>query len=221
MELSQNLPRLSKKLIPRFIRSKLADYAEPTRKGTPKGEPVGFSKTKYCATLYALRDKVLSGGEDLKAQAKELKVSHGLLRKWRTDPRFKDLVARHEREFFGFLLGSIRHREKRAEVRIVERQIVKYKAVIETLKRLTEVQVARQELKPQLEESAVRTKLAFLMHGNVQEELIRDKANPQALRTYQQLALDHAIRILENRNEAIKHRRALVHLLSGVKETLQ
>src|SRR5262249_18262949 len=98
---------LSEKLLPKFIDDKLSTYVEPTKKGTPKGEPVGFSLTKYRATLYALRERVLESTEDLIAQAKELKVSYGLLRKWRSEQDFKHLVSRHEKEFTDYVLRVV------------------------------------------------------------------------------------------------------------------
>src|SRR5215475_14209791 len=95
----RRLPELSAKLLPKFMDSKLAEYVEPTKKGTPKGEAVGFSRTKYKATLYAFRESVLDNTEDIKAQAKELGISYGLLRKWRSEEKFKNLVSQHEKEF--------------------------------------------------------------------------------------------------------------------------
>ena len=34
-----------------FLQHKLREYVEPSRAGTPKGEPVGLSKQKYHAAL--------------------------------------------------------------------------------------------------------------------------------------------------------------------------
>ncbi len=80
-------------LLIRFIREQLAQHVEPTRLGTPRGAPVGFSRKKMAAALSALTS------EDVKQAAKEVGVSYGLVRKWRTEAAFKALVARLEDEF--------------------------------------------------------------------------------------------------------------------------
>lgn len=72
---------------------KLRTYIEPTRKGTPKGDPVGFSATKYTATLACMK-KI-----PLKKIAAQLNVSYGLLRKWRTEDNFNELIIQHCIEF--------------------------------------------------------------------------------------------------------------------------
>ena len=43
-----------KGLLVDFITSKVEGYLEPSRKGTPKGDPIGFSSMKFLATLLAL-----------------------------------------------------------------------------------------------------------------------------------------------------------------------
>src|SRR5262249_19330425 len=73
-----------------FIRQKVEAYEEPQREGTPRGEPVGLSKVKYHATLLSALT-CLSGKEI----AKRLRISYGLLLKWRTEPAFKELLNRH------------------------------------------------------------------------------------------------------------------------------
>ena len=80
-------------LLTRFLRERLAGHAEPTRRGTPRGALIGFSRKKLAAALFAVTNT------DVKATAKELGVSYGVLRKWRTEPRFKALVERLEDEF--------------------------------------------------------------------------------------------------------------------------
>ena len=80
-------------LLTRFIREKLAQHVEPTRLGTPRGAPIGFSRKKMTAALFALTSA------DVKQTAKEIRVSYGLVRKWRTEAAFKRLVERLEDDF--------------------------------------------------------------------------------------------------------------------------
>ncbi len=78
-----------KTLLTRFVMEKYINYMEPQRTRPHKGVPVKFSKKKYLATLYMHTNRKYA---DI---AKELKISHGLLRKWRTEKRFNDLVVKH------------------------------------------------------------------------------------------------------------------------------
>jgi len=66
-----------------YVATKVTEYTEPQRKGTPKGEPIGISKKKLHATLLALTD--MRG----KKVAAIVGVSHGLYRKWKTEDNFK------------------------------------------------------------------------------------------------------------------------------------
>jgi hypothetical protein len=77
----------------KFINEKLNSYVEPQRKGTPRGEPIGFSKQKYQATLLLMFD--------MKQQdiAELIGVSYGLLRRWRTEKKFLELTEKHCNEF--------------------------------------------------------------------------------------------------------------------------
>src|SRR5262245_35287962 len=79
-------------LLTRFLREKLAGHVEPTRQGTPRGVPVGFSRKKLTAALFAVTST------DVKPTAREVGVSYGVVRKWRTEPAFKALVDRLEDE---------------------------------------------------------------------------------------------------------------------------
>src|SRR5262249_44447716 len=178
----------------KFAKEKVANYDEPTRKGTPKGEPVGFSLKKYRASLLTLTNKSI---ED---QAKEIGVSYAVLRKWRSEQDFKDLVSRHEHEFFDFMLRSVGHPELK-QTRTVE---------IEDVKRIL-----------QLSRDALKSSLALFMNESVQQELVKAKVDPEVRTTYQRLTLDQAIELLQDRRGAIKHRKDLINLLSGVKETLE
>ncbi len=80
-----------------FIYEKGFSYEEPQRIGTSKGDPIGFSKNKYLASLYMLTNY------KKKDIAKELKISYGLLRKWGTEKEFKEMVMSHYTEFISIL----------------------------------------------------------------------------------------------------------------------
>lgn len=80
-------------LLQKFIKEKGANYVPPERRGTPKGDPIGFSSEKYEATLFMLTDM------KQKDMADKLGISHGLLRKWNTEEPFKEEVKRHLSEF--------------------------------------------------------------------------------------------------------------------------
>ncbi len=82
-----------KTLLGRFMQEKYNNYEEPQRKGTAKGKPIGFSSTKYSASLYMLTNLT---HKDI---AKKLKISHGLLRKWNVGKQFNEFVFNHHDEF--------------------------------------------------------------------------------------------------------------------------
>ncbi len=81
-------------LLTRFIDCKVKIYKEPQRKGTPRGESVGFSKKKYIASLFLITKL------DLQSLAESLDISYGLLRKWRTEDAFKKTIEQHAIDFF-------------------------------------------------------------------------------------------------------------------------
>jgi len=78
-----------------FIDRQVKAHPEPTRKDTPKGEPVGLSREKFEAALYV-------GLTNYKAP-KITKIvdisSPGLLRKWKTEPQFKEAVRECIQDF--------------------------------------------------------------------------------------------------------------------------
>jgi len=94
--------KILKNLLADFIKSKVDNYVEPTRKGTYRGDPIGFPTSKYSATLYALYDVTP------REIAKILKISYGLLRKWKTEPEFKTLVFQHMEEFSQMFLHHLK-----------------------------------------------------------------------------------------------------------------
>jgi hypothetical protein len=76
-----------------FINSAISKYVEPSRKGTPRGEIIGFTKKKYAAALLLLTDL------QTEYIAKRISVSQALLRKWKTEEVFKKQVLKNEQEF--------------------------------------------------------------------------------------------------------------------------
>ncbi len=85
-------------LLTKFIHDRLSKYTEPARKGVPKGHPIGMSFVKYKASLYMLYDF------PLKDIAKDFAISYGLLRKWRTEPDFKEMHKKHCHDFTAMFL---------------------------------------------------------------------------------------------------------------------
>jgi hypothetical protein len=202
--LFRGLSELSAK-VAKFMNSRLAEYVEPTKKGTPKGEAVGFSRTKYKATLYTFRERVLDNTQDMKAQAKELGISYGLLRKWRSDQNFKALVSQHEKEFITYVLNAAIYSGNAR------------------LDRLDDLARAAQTLVMQSIESKQKEsfrKFMILIHAKIQDEAMRSHKTARELREYQRLAVDQIIELLGDRQTAIKHRRDVIDLLSGLRETL-
>jgi len=91
------LPRL----IDNFIYRKIDEYEVPTRAGTPRGEPIGYSAKKYYAAVLCLKTV------PVKEMAKMTKVSYGLLRKWRTEDDFKKLVEELSVEFTAEVINHL------------------------------------------------------------------------------------------------------------------
>jgi hypothetical protein len=89
-----------------FAGKKIDLYEEPERRGTPRGEPIGFTKRKYIAALLCSKDI------KQKQIAEITKVSHAMLRKWRTEDKFLEVTDNFMVEFVDHL---IRHLEKRAK----------------------------------------------------------------------------------------------------------
>jgi hypothetical protein len=204
------LPKLTRKLLPRFIAEKLADYTEPSKKGVPKGDPVGFSRTKYHATLLALRQKLLADEEGLEEQAKELKVSYGVLRKWRSEQQFKEMVAQREKEFLGYLLSTGKHRDAgeardpSARIAAVHEELIKKSYSLE-------------QVTKNMSLADIETEKNILLAALAQTK--RNIAKAEAL-AYQTTALENAIAILKNRDSAIKHRKEIVAVLQSVRDSL-
>lgn len=84
---------LDSTLLGEYIKKKTNAYVEPERKGTAKGEEIGLSCVKYQASLYGITNI------KQKYVAKALDITHGVVRKWHTEPTFKKTVEKHRREF--------------------------------------------------------------------------------------------------------------------------
>jgi hypothetical protein len=108
---------MEKGLLSRYVMRKLRDY-EP-KAGKKKGIP-GFSWEKYSASVLSITSmasKDMAGG---------LKVSYGVLRNWRTEPRFKILVKWHIQEFLEIVINHAKEKQKRRrekEARILEKPL--------------------------------------------------------------------------------------------------
>lgn len=79
-------------LLGEFVEKNTASYIEPERKGTAKGDEIGLSKKKYEASLWNITSL------KLRILAILLGISYGLLRKWRTEEKFRKMIAQHCRE---------------------------------------------------------------------------------------------------------------------------
>src|SRR5262245_7548036 len=79
-----------------FIKQKIVDYQEPQRRGTPRGEAVGLSRVKYHASLWTALTSLSE-----KQIAQRLRISYGLLLKWRTETQFQEHLPRHVSEYCG------------------------------------------------------------------------------------------------------------------------
>lgn len=97
-------------LLELFINLNLDNYIEPTRTGTPRGEQIGFSKTKYAATLYMITN---AKQKDI---AKRLQISHGLLRKWNSESDFKEMVTQHCTDYAAFVIGQIKTKSQATSI---------------------------------------------------------------------------------------------------------
>lgn len=88
------LEAVNNSLLGEFIKNKLKSYNEPMRKGTPKGEKIGFTQKKYQASLFTSLTNF-----PLTELAKLFGISYGLLRKWKTEDDFKKVSDHHCAEF--------------------------------------------------------------------------------------------------------------------------
>jgi hypothetical protein len=61
----------------------------------------------------------------------------------------------------------------------------------------------------------------ILIHDNLRSALAKSDVNSKTVREYQIVALDQAIELLKDRRATQKHRKAIIDLLSGIRETLE
>jgi hypothetical protein len=93
-----------KTLLAKFIAKKINSYVEPRTRGPSRGNIIGLSKRKYSATLFCITNI------DLMQVATELNVSYGLLRKWRTEEKFKWYIMRHSEDFVDLVTDFVRQK---------------------------------------------------------------------------------------------------------------
>ncbi len=77
----------------KFLYQRIDSYVTPHRRGTPRGQPIGFTRDKYLATVYACYRN------DLRYVARRIAVPYGVLRKWRTEEGFWHVVRDHVAAF--------------------------------------------------------------------------------------------------------------------------
>lgn len=95
----------------RFLHNKANDYVPPTRKGTPKGEPIGFAPEKYMLALLLLT------AVRLKDAAKWIKISDDVSRKWNSEDGFKAKKQELMDEFKNIFLDHIAERWDRVPLK--------------------------------------------------------------------------------------------------------
>jgi hypothetical protein len=71
-------------MLDRFIKDQLEKYLEPERQGTPRGEPIGFSKSKIHACLLTGLTNL-----SLKQISEKINVAFELIRSWRVGEEFQ------------------------------------------------------------------------------------------------------------------------------------
>jgi hypothetical protein len=82
-----------------FIKERVAVYREPE---TTRGPTSGFSKQKYTVSFFCALSNLRQ-----ERIAKSAGITHGLLRKWRTEPKFKTLEDDHLEHFVNFFVERI------------------------------------------------------------------------------------------------------------------
>ncbi len=128
-------------LLHAFMKKKRAEYVPPNRKGTRKGDPIGFGKTKYRATLRCLYD-IPSRAFTFKQLSKAMHVSYELLRKWHTEKVFLEQVKEHENEFAGFLMEFVAQWHKREW----DKSEARLKQPIKTIAKTNEMQITHKAI---------------------------------------------------------------------------
>ncbi len=89
-------PKRRKKLLALFIKNKCDEYDEPKREKRQRGDSVRFGIKKYLATLWLLSNLTT------KEIARKVGISVALLRKWKTEEVFKEMVWKHEGDYVAY-----------------------------------------------------------------------------------------------------------------------
>lgn len=82
-----------KTLLLEYIKGEIEHYKEPEKKGTPKGDPVGYSLEKYKFLLLSLTSLPIKDITEL------LNLSYGSTRLWRTEDQYWRKLESHARDF--------------------------------------------------------------------------------------------------------------------------
>ena len=173
-----------------FIATKTTHYFGATSRGTARDSSTGFLLEKNKAALFALKACTV------KEQARQLGVSYGVLRKWRTERKFKHLIEQHKNEFSAWCSGPRRDRTN------TDYAIDQFRDFIES--NADQKQRGNRDVFP----------------SGIVKQLSKAQLNNYQRREYQMLCLDYALRISNNRTTARKDRQELVTLLEGLKETM-
>jgi len=90
-------------LLQQVIEKYSTNYKPPIgRSGIKRGDEIAFSQKKYDASLYtALTNK------PLKEIANELEIKYGVLKLWKIEKRFKELMQQHQRHFALHTVGEL------------------------------------------------------------------------------------------------------------------
>lgn len=87
-------------LLTNFINCAYEKHVEPSREGVPKGDPIGYTKSKNGAVLLSMTSY------SIKKQSEMLSVSYSLLRKWRSELEFKVKTNNIYGEFVEFYMNE-------------------------------------------------------------------------------------------------------------------
>jgi hypothetical protein len=88
----------------RWLSQYIREHGEPTRAGTPRGEPVGMSRRKRRAAMLTILHSKTFG---LRLLSRLAGVSEGFLRVWRTEDEFKSVAKDTCKEFATHIINTI------------------------------------------------------------------------------------------------------------------
>jgi hypothetical protein len=102
-------------LLGRFLADRRRRHTEPSRQGVKKGEPIGFSRTKFAVLTLHLYDL------DLTAMTRTTGVSYPMITKWRANPDFWDAAEQLANSFVkGTLVPFLDRQHTTAAAQMVE-----------------------------------------------------------------------------------------------------